>query len=108
MAEQEITATNRSASIRVVATMDGRPLRVDIDPREYGNGAEALAARVLEVCRLAATQALAVRRGELEACGFDKNLLARLGLPSREDLRERECAADLVEDGEPRSWLAQV
>lgn len=107
-AEESITATNRTASIRVVATIDGRPLRVEIDPREYGNGAETLAARVLEVCQLAGRQALAARRGELEVSGFDANMLARLGLPSTADLREQECAVDLVEDGEPQSWLAQV
>lgn len=108
MDQNPVGVTNRAGSIRVVASMDGRPLRVDIDPREYANGAEMLAARVLELCRLAASRALSLRRGELEELGFDGNLLARLGLPSPADLEDVEIAADLIEGGEPQSWLARV
>lgn len=108
MDEKTITVTNRSASIRVVASMDGRPLQIDIDPQEYSGGAEALAIRVLELCKMAGDRALAQRRGELEAMGFESNLLARLGLPARAELEEKELAVELAEDGEPQSWLARV
>lgn len=99
MTRQTITVTNRSASIRVVATMDGRPLRIDIDPREYSGGSSALARRVLELCKLAGSRALALRRAELEASGFEPRLLSRLGLPAR---------AELEDEGEPQSWLARA
>ncbi len=105
MSQETISVTNRSGSIRVVASMDGRPLQVDIEPGEYANGAEWLAVRVVELCKLAGSRALSLRRGELEEAGFDGHLLARLGLPAR---CANELAADLAEDGEPRSWLAQV
>ena len=108
MDQKTVDVTNRAGSIRVVASMDGRPMRVDIDPREYANGAEVLAARILELCRLAASRALSLRRAELEKLGFDGNLLARLGLPSSAELADMEIAADLTEGGEPESWLARV
>ncbi|WP_024795852.1 hypothetical protein [Tomitella biformata] len=108
MDQKTITVANRSASIRVVVSMDGRPLQLDIDQGEYANGADMLAIRVLELCKLAGGRALALRRAELEILGFDGNMLARLGLPARAELEATEVAADLVEDGEPQSWLAHV
>lgn len=100
MTEKTISVVNRAASIRVVASLDGRPIRVDIDPGEYANGGDLLAIRVLELCKLAAARALALRRAELEEWGFDANLLARLGLPAG--------AVESEEEGEPQSWLARV
>ncbi len=113
MTEQSVTGktivvTNRSASIRVVASMDGRPLQIDIDPREYSDGAAMLAIRVLELCKMAGGRALARRRGELEELGFESHLLSRLGLPARAELEDQERAAESAEEGEPQSWLARV
>ena len=108
MDQKTIVVSNRSGSIRVVASMDGRPLQVDIDQGEYANGAEMLAVRVIELCKQAGSRALSLRRGELEEMGFDGHLLARLGLPARDEGAEDELAADLAEEDEPRSWLVQA
>ena len=108
MSDQTIAVANRAASIKVVASLDGRPLRIEIDPSEYAHGAAGLAARVLELCQLAGSEALAARRAELAASGFEQNMLARLGLPTRAELSERELTAEMAEDGEPQSWLARV
>ena len=108
MDQKTLVVVNRMGSIKVVASMDGRPLQIDIDPREYASGADMLASRVLALCRLAGSRALALRRSQLEEIGFDGSMLARLGLPASAEFEDREIAADLMEGGDPQSWLARV
>lgn len=109
-ADGGVSASDVTASVRVRTTGAGLPSYVGIDPSLLVPGGERfLAERVLAVCRMASTAALARRRRSFAAAGIDEGLLAQVGLPGRDGLAAADRAATAgATEGEPHSWLARA
>jgi len=100
-------ATNRAGTITVRATSQGMPVEVKIERGELRFGADALAAEILRLCRLATVEAGAKRRELLGKHGVPDDILDRLALPTRESAT---AAAEQSDDGDftPKTWLRPV
>ena len=102
-----VTSTNRAGTVSVRATDQGLPVDIRVDKRELHYGGEALAAEILRLCKRAALEAGARRREELAATGVPKDVLDRLGLPTRESAVEQYDRAE-EEESTPNSWMRPV
>ncbi|MFD4366247.1 hypothetical protein [Rhodococcus sp. NPDC058521] len=99
--------SNRSGTVSVRTTEQGLPLEVRIDPRELRYDAQRLADEILELCQRSAMEAGARRRTELERDGMPKDVLDRLGLPTRAEVADAQLRQDEEEHG-PTSWMRPV
>ncbi|NUS45166.1 MAG: hypothetical protein HOQ24_15940 [Mycobacteriaceae bacterium] len=96
--------SNRAGTITVRATNQGMPVEVTISREELRYGAQPLADQILQLCRLATTEAGMRRRDLLSERGIPDEILNRLGLPSREPAP----AGPEDDDWTPTTWLRKV
>lgn len=89
------------------ATDDGLPVDLRIEPSELRYGAARLAEAIVTLTRRAAREAAVVRREQLAAQGVPRDLLDRMGLPTRAELGEDEPAGDAGCEG-AGSWLERA
>ncbi|APE33261.1 hypothetical protein BOX37_03970 [Nocardia mangyaensis] len=105
---KQFTATSRTGTITVRTTEQGLPLGISVDTGELRGDPDQLAGEILRLCRRSATRAALQRRAEFEAAGVDSAVLARMGLPTREDVARQEYAEEAEYENEPQSWLRSV
>jgi hypothetical protein len=98
------SAINRARTVAVRATETGLPVDIRIDRSELRYGGEHLAPEILRLCREAGREAGARRRDELAREGMPRDVLDRLGLPTRDDVAAAEQAEDENLDT-PLSWM---
>jgi hypothetical protein len=98
------SAINRARTVAVRATETGLPVDIRIDRSELRYGGEHLAREILRLCREAGREAGARRRDELAREGMPRDVLDRLGLPTRDDVAAAEQAEDENLDT-PLSWM---
>lgn len=79
------TAHNRAGTISVRTTDSGLPVDLRIDVHELRYGARQLAEQILALNRQAAFEAAVVRGERLAAEGVPREILDRMGLPSRDE-----------------------
>ena len=101
------SAVNRARTVAVRATETGLPVDIRIDRRELRYGGEHLAQQILGLCREAGREAGARRRDELARDGVPRDILDRLGLPTRADVATAEQTAAEDVDA-PASWMRPV
>lgn len=104
----EWTATSRTGAITVRTTDQGLPLGISVEATELRRDPSGLAAEVLRLCKQAANRAGLARREELEAAGMTSDMLALMGLPTREEVARQEIVEEEEYETEPRSWLRSV
>ncbi|MGN2641612.1 hypothetical protein ACWEKT_18180 [Nocardia takedensis] len=98
-------AASRSGAITVETTERGLPVRVTVEQDELRRDPADLAAEVLRLCRQAAGRAGAARRARLAEAGVGRDLLALTGLPTFEEIEQRELLDEQDYEVEPQSWL---
>ncbi|MEU5842893.1 hypothetical protein [Rhodococcus sp. NPDC047139] len=89
------TAHNRTGTISVRTTDGGLPVDLRIDEHELRYGAKQLAAQILALNKQAALEAAVVRGERLAAEGVPREILDRMGLPSRADLVDGTAPIDV-------------
>lgn len=102
--DSRTTVRSRSGAITVTTTAHGLPVAVRIADSAMAMGAEALAARVLALCREGAMTAGVRLREMLAADGIDDDVLATMSLPTADDLARTQSALD-AQAAVPSSWL---
>ncbi|MDH6279316.1 hypothetical protein [Prescottella agglutinans] len=101
------SAINRARTVAVRTTETGLPVDIRIDRSELRYGGDHLAQEILRLCREACREAGARRRDELAREGVPRDVLDRLGLPTRDDVATAEQAADENLEA-PTSWMRVV
>ncbi|HNP58780.1 MAG TPA: hypothetical protein PK331_02950 [Gordonia sp. (in: high G+C Gram-positive bacteria)] len=102
--DSRTTVRSRSGAITVTTTAHGLPVAVRITESAMAMGAEALAARVLELCREGAMTAGVRLRELMSADGVDDDVLATMALPTADDLARVQSVLD-AQAAAPSSWL---
>jgi len=100
-------AINRARTVAVRATETGLPVEIRIDRGELRYGGEHLAQEILRLCREAGREAGARRRDDLAREGMPRDVLDRLGLPTRAEVATAEQAEDEYLEA-PTSWMHGV
>lgn len=98
------TAGRRDGGIRVRTDEAGRPLEIHIEDGQLRRSAGAVGTDILELCRIAGARAGVARRATLASQGVPPDVLAELGLPTRDALVTLEERFD-DRDAEVDSWL---
>ncbi len=98
------TVRSRSGTVRVTATAHGLPVAVRIAESGMRLGAEALAAKVLDLCEEGRVAAGVRLRELLAADGVDEDVLATMSLATADDVARLQAAQDAAAHT-PGSWL---
>lgn len=100
------TVASVDGKIAIKTTDQGLPLAVRIDPAELaGRNPEELAQKILRLCKRAADRSALAMRAELESKGVRREVIARIGLPTPEEVARRELQDELERGVEPASWV---
>ncbi|MEU7628738.1 hypothetical protein AB0C34_01965 [Nocardia sp. NPDC049220] len=99
-------ATSTAGSMTVEATETGLPTTISIDRAELRRHPDEVAREIMKLTARAANRAKLARRTELAEAGVDAEVMARLGLPTAEEVADAELDEDEDEmEYHPGSWL---
>ncbi|MGO4615825.1 hypothetical protein AB4305_15765 [Nocardia sp. 2YAB30] len=97
-------ATSRAGSITVESTETGLPTAISIDRDELRRHPDEVAREIMKLTAQAANRAKLARRAELAEAGADAEIMARLGLPTVDEVAHAEFDEEEMEY-QPGSWL---
>ncbi|MFQ6395300.1 hypothetical protein ACLMAJ_17755 [Nocardia sp. KC 131] len=99
-------ATSSAGSVTVEATETGLPTAISIDRDELRRHPDEVAREIMKLTTRAADRAKLARRAELAEAGVDAEIMARLGLPTADEVARAELDEDEDEmEYQPGSWL---
>ena len=99
-----VTVASRSGALRMTATEQGLPVRLDVDAEQLQRDPDVLARDLLRLCRQAAQRAGLQRRIQMTEQGVPAEVIDRFGHPRPEDVAREEILDD-EDDYEPTSWM---
>lgn len=108
MNQPQQAVRSRTGSIAVITTERGLPTAIKIDQRELSRSPQALAAEILDLCRLSAMRQQVARRKSLQDHEYAAAVCRALNLATESDLAAAEDKLQNDDDDLPDTWLRSV
>lgn len=104
----QYSVRSRTGSISVVATEQGLPVDLTIDPSELARSPQALADEILALCQLSALRQQVARRRQILGSPYGAEVVRTMELPTEDDLAAAEEAVLGLDDEPPMTWMRSV